>query len=506
VRGASHVAGVVCLFAGLSCARAPLAPAAADTTQAPLRATPRRSADRLTGINFDFALDAKLDGLRARVCFRGRPPQALQSGMLTDGFSVREAWLEGARGRRPLAFENARLSLVGVPSGSCIGYAIGFEATDGRAGRAAVQRHGDAIVANIAGWLLRPSTTLDRDVELRARFALPDGMRVSVPWPLSGDEYRIEHSALAFYAFAAFGRFETEQIEVDGARIDVAILDGLPPATRAAVVPWLQTAARTASLALGRFPRSRAQVIVLPSPAADEPVRYGMMNRGGGSSALMLLSANATREALERDWVALHEFCHLLHPFVQRDEAWLSEGLATYFAEVLRVRAGMQSKQYAWQRLYDGAQLGAGAGRGLRDETAQMYGSGSFRRVYWAGAAFALMADVAIRRHTHGQRSLASVLGDVLPSWVHEPRAFSAGEVAALIDGALGTPLVHDLMQRWVVGDELPNLDALYAKLGLEIGTDGVRPTDGAPETWIRDAIMQESAAPSSGAPAARTP
>jgi hypothetical protein len=516
VRACSSVAGLACALALalVACAKPPIAPApsahtagAPSTAGAAARRAAARDAGRLQRIGYEFTLPPALDGLRARVCFRGRPPPALVSGLSSADIVLRDAWVEDARARRRLSIAGGRVSLAGVPSGACIGYAMAFDAAAAGLGRPAVERRGDAIAVNVAGWLLRPSIALEPEVVVDARFSLPAGMRASVPWPLAGDRYRVERSAFVFYAFAAFGRFEVEQIEIGDSRVEVAVLDGLPPETRAAVVPWLRSAARMASLALGRFPRARAQVVVLPAPAAAEPVRYGMMNRGGGSSALMLLSANATRGALERDWVALHEFCHLLHPFVQRQDAWLSEGLATYFAEVLRARAGAEPEQLAWQRLYDGARLGTGVARGLGAESADMFQNASFKRVYWGGAAFALLADVAVRRYTQGRRSLPSVLGDVLGSWVHEPRAFSALEIAALIDRALGAPLMRELMQRWVTGDALPSLDGVYAELGLEVVGDRVRASGSGGEAWIRDAIMRGAQAPAAaGAAAARAP
>jgi hypothetical protein len=241
--------------------------------------------------------------------------------------------------------------------------------------------------------------------------------------------------------------------------------------------------------------------VVIPAPASSEPVRFGTMNRGGGASAAMRLPVNAERGALERDWVALHEFCHLLHPFVAHEDAWLSEGLATYFQEVLRARSGMQPETTAWRRLFDGARLGRGAEGSLAQESAGMFASASFKTVYWAGAAFALIADVEVRKHTGGRLSLDAVLRKLAPYFRSQPRVFSAAEVMTRMDEVVGAPLFAPLMQRWVQGPELPQLDALYAQLGVSVSGENVEFSAEAEDAWIRSAIMQP-AAPTAPPPA----
>ena len=183
--------------------------------------------------------------------------------------------------------------------------------------------------------------------------------------------------------------------EIAGSTLEVAVLDGRSPRTRQHVVPWLKTAAELASQPLGRFPRASAHVVVIPSAPGDEPVRFAMLGRGGGASVVSLLASNAERQALLDDWVAVHEFCHMLHPFLQRQDAWLSEGLATYYQEVLRARTGHQSEQDAWRRIHDGAALGKTAHGSLEQASAAMFQNANFRMVYWGGAAFALLTAVA---------------------------------------------------------------------------------------------------------------
>lgn len=488
---------LACTAAVAGCgAHAPRAPApvAARAVAARARSLPARGVQSLQAIAYEFRIDAALELLKARVCFRGRPPATLVPGVQSDAARMRRAWVETERGARPLLADATRIDLRGVGSDACIGYAIELNAEQPSFGGPEVERRGDAIVTNTTLWLWRPPAF--RDIaEVSARFKLPADTQVSVPWQREGDHYRLDESAFAFYAFAVFGHFEVEHFETGGARFEVAVLPGLPAATRALVVPWLTSAAKMASQPFARFPRRRAQVVVVPSSASDEPVRFGTMNRGGGASAAMRLPLNAELDPLLHDWIALHEFCHLLHPFVDRESAWLPEGLATYFQEVLRVRAGVQTEQAVWQRMYERSQLGRTAEHSLADESARMFSNGSFKMVYWAGASFALMADVEIRRQTRGRLSLDSVLAELGKTWAHQRQAFTAAEVLDRMDQVIGAPVLRALMTRWVQGPELPNLEALYTSLGVQVGPNGVRYVAGASEAWIRDAIMRPAGA-----------
>jgi hypothetical protein len=439
-------------------------------------------------IDYSFRVDPSLGSIDARVCWKGRAPSELVSGVRWGGDYLRRASTRTPAGERALPVVGHRIVLASLPRDGCAAYTIDLDAA-ASSGRFDAARRGDALVSNIALWLWRPLRWQELR-ELSARIELPAGMQASLPWPRRGERYVLDHSALAFHAFAVFGHFEVERIEVPGATIEVAILEGLSPDTRAHVVPWLEQAARAVALPFGRFPRADAQVVVIPTAPSAEPVRFGTMNRGGGASAAMLLPANAELQPLLHDWVAVHEFSHLLAPFIERDDAWLSEGLATYYQEVLRVRTGMELEQDAWRRLYEGSLLGRDAKHSLAEQSADMFRSFSFKLVYWAGASFALMGDVELRRRTHGRLSLDQVMAELAASADCSQRSFTAREVIERLDRIAGAPIFSDLMKRWVHGPTLPDLDALYGRLGLAVGADGVQMSAGSEDSWIREAIM----------------
>lgn len=436
---------------------------------------------RPTALTYDFVVDASLDSLTARVCFRGAPPPELVCGERGGASRLELAELITPRGPRPLVVEDGRIQLADAPHDACMRYRVGL----GEEG----DRYGDAVLTGITEWLWRPSRGV-RVGRVSAGFELPEGAAVSVPWPRSGESYLLDHTTFGFKAYAVFGRFQRETIQVPGGIVDVAILDGLRAETRRLVRPWLETAARASALVTGHLARKRVQVVVIPTGAGDTPVGFGQMTRGGGASAVIFLRDNARLEPLLSSWVAVHELTHLLHPFVQRDEAWLSEGIATYYQEVLRVRAGLLSEREAWQRMYTGALRGRAARQSLERESAEMYVSYDFPMVYWAGAAVALMADVELRSGARHQ-SLDSVLGELSRCCSRTTQPWSAGRVVERVDAIAQSPVLSTIVRAHVEKRPLPRVGPLLARLGVFVDGEDVRLDDDAELAGVRHAIMR---------------
>lgn len=441
-------------------------------------------------IDYAFRLAPDLRTLEARVCFEGQVPLDLVGGERSAHEALQRAFVITEDGTRDLVIRDGRVDLSTLTRGQCVGYEVHLEAWGGPV-RANAVGAGGALVTNTAAWLWRPRSWQTVG-SATASIVVPSGMRVSVPWPTRGQKYTLDKGAFAFYGMAVFGHFDVKTVQAPGAQINVAILDGLSSNTREAVVPWLSAAANMVALPMGRFPGARAQVVVVPVEGSGaEPLRFGMMFRGGGPSAIMLLRKDAQPSSMLGDWVAVHEFSHLLAPFVTNESAWLSEGLATYYQEVLRVRAGLLPAAEVWQRFYRGALHGRTATRSLAEESADVFQTHQFQMVYWAGAAIALMADVELRRRSRGTRSLDDVMGALHACCAQASRQYTAAEVVARMDRIAGTPIFSALVERWVKGPLLPDLEALYADLGVEVIDGRVRLDAAAKDAWIADAITR---------------
>ncbi|HEX6240779.1 MAG TPA: hypothetical protein VFZ61_07795, partial [Polyangiales bacterium] len=344
-----------------------------------------------------------------------------------------------------------------------------------------VQRVGDQLVCAVPAWLWRPRRRAD-GLEADLRFSLPPGVRASVAFQADGDGYRLEPSALAFDSYAAFGDFSEIALSLEGTRAHIALLGELPEIDRAQLSRWLRAQVELGAESDGRFPTRSLQVLVMPMNLGSEP--FGNVARGGGASVLLLVPTSFDAATLTRDWVLPHELSHLLLPFLAREDAWLAEGFATYYQEVLRARAGLISPAEALSNIASAlrsARREAGA-ESLCEQSRRMHQTHGYRAVYWGGAGHWLNVDMALRAAGAGQPTL-----DTLLTWLRaEARLappYRAQELLAMLDQRSGTRLFSALLAD-CQSRPFPEFEASLRALG--VGEHGVLDESSS----LRDALF----------------
>lgn len=439
---------------------------------------------------YEFRLDGALTRLEALVCFDGPPGAELAPIDRVGRRYLRSA--DGPTGPEsaPLPREGSVVATAHLPPGSCVRYVVDLEAAARqRGGLGGAYRLGDDLIASTAVWLWAPRPRAP-DARVSARFELPEGVEVSPLWSRNAERWFLDARAFEFEAYAAFGTFEVRHVGVPGACLHVSVL-GRPVAMGTdALTDCLAGSAMAASLMLGRFPVREAGILAVPTPLSQSSP-FGVVGRGTMPTVAILVGEEATPERLARAWVPVHEFSHLATPFIARDHAWLSEGLATYYQEVLRARAGLQSAEDAWRNLDDGFARGrvGGTGRSLADESRDMRETAAYRRVYWAGAAIALAADVEIRRRSGGARSLDDALGHLNECCGSWDRPMSGEEAMRRLDAVEG--VFGRLARRWLGGSAFPALEDTYRALGIAHRPEGGLALEGASEARaLREAIL----------------
>ena len=456
-------------------------------------------ADGLRGLDYTFRIDAGLSRLSARLCFRGQAPPRLVYGSKPAVLLVRDPQQVSDRGvtlpsPRPLPLVNDRIELGEMPEDSCVTYEVDVRAAVDGDHLLVAYPCERGVVTSTELFLWRPQRRA-AGLAVTAQFELPEGVRVSVPWrrdPQDARRYLLDETAFAFIGRALFGEFDEQTVDVPSGVITVVSPPGYSDAQRGWIATWLENAGQVVSLPTGHFPVPQTQAIVLPTSPNPFPIRFGHTGRAGGGSILFFMPTDLDLPSLRDDWIAVHEFAHLLHPFVRKNDAWLSEGLATYLQEVLRVRAGMLDANQAWQRMFEGAKRGRDAEGSLRAETERMPYAHNYERVYWAGAAIVLMADVELRRRSQGRHSLDTALAG-LRQWPElRLSSIDAAGLLSALDRATGTTAFRDAAAPFLEGDALPDLTKLYRELGLldARGGERVQVRDDAPLAAIRDAIM----------------
>ncbi len=357
---------------------------------------------------------------------------------------------------------------------------------------------GDSIIVSPAAWFWRPR--LSGDEVIRIRFESESPARVSVPWlPVDGepDTYLLTASPQSARAPAVFGDFEYVESEVPGATLRITLLgDHAEPR---ALVDWIKATANNVNLAYGHFPNPLPSVVLIPVGSrswGDSPVPFGRVIRDGGETIELFIDESRPIDDFYDDWTATHEFSHLMLPYIRSRHRWVSEGFATYYQNVLLARAGQYSEQRAWQKLYEGFERGRRSMPSQSpNETAAYRSRGGTMKIYWSGAALALMADVELRRRSGGRETLDDALEQLARCCLPSDRGWSGPELFRKLDEFVEHPVFMPLYRRYADTSGFPNYRVTFARLGVEVVGGTVRLDDDAELAALRRAITTSPAA-----------
>jgi hypothetical protein len=401
--------------------------------------------------------------------------------------------IERCTGERLLA--RGREVDLGEQGSECVRYSIDLAGL-ARSDRRNASLDPRNVLVPPSAWLWRPWPRDRRDAIVI--FELPAGVGVSPPWERLDERrhhFRVRPSPESASAAVAFGRFESVQRPIPGAVLQIAVMKPRSGPTPVDLADWVAAAAANVALSYGRFPNPDPHAIVIPVGGdrgrSGSPVPFGRVLRDGGEAVELFVDQHSARARLDDDWTATHEFSHFMLPYVSWRQRWVSEGFAQYYQNVLLARAGQYDVQRAWQKLYEGFERGRRARPEMSpNEAAEQRPRGATMKIYWAGAALALEADVELRRRSGGSRSLDTVLDAFAACCLPSPRTWSGRELFEKFDALAGERLFVPLYQRYANAAGFPDYGAVMKTLGLVVRSGRVRLTDTTPHTGIRDAIM----------------
>ncbi len=444
---------------------------------------------------YDIHVADDLSRLDIVACFDKAVPEFLVAGSsdATRYLDYMKITVDGKD--RALTPQQRRVNVPQVPDDQCIRYSVvTTEIADSRRLNIGL-RAGNSVMLALDYWLWRPPI-LDESTDIELRFHLPEDMSVSAPWPEVSTMTDIPTFSLGktpYYWIGCIvvGKIHYTTLDVPGATLRLAMMDGLTATQQEQAKNWMATAADAVTHLYGEFPVSSPQILIIPVPSGEDAAPFARVVRGGGTAAHFLMNLSASQSDFDQDWVAVHELSHMSLPFLKRSDAWLSEGLASYYQNILRARAGLLSPVEAWQKLSDG--FGRGS-RGTRDgtlaeATERMGPDNNYMRVYWSGAAIALMADVELRKISGGELSLDVALQRLRACCLDSTRSWSGKEIMDKLDLLTGTNTFTTLYQQHVYSQFFPNLRPLFKQLGIETRDDRVSLNDDAPLARLRDSI-----------------
>jgi hypothetical protein len=278
-------------------------------------------------------------------------------------------------------------------------------------------------------------------------------------------------------------------IEVPGGTVCASIDDSELSLREPKLRDWIERSARIVAQYYGHFPAPFVMLDIRGAPGGG--VRGGRTSDESGLVIQVTVGRDATAEELTADWVLVHEMVHLALPEVGRRHSWLAEGIATYVEGIARAQFGNRDITDVWAEYRHSMPLGLPhAGEGGMDQTP------SWGRTYWGGALYCLQADVAIREQTGNRAGLQAALRAILK----ETGGFAAerdiDQVLSLGDAATGTHVLENLYGKIKTTALSPDLDLLWARLGVPKDPKSEAFDDRAPLAAVRIAITARQPAP----------
>ncbi|MGD9900664.1 MAG: hypothetical protein AB7T22_16185 [Calditrichaceae bacterium] len=442
--------------------------------------------------HYSVRVDSSLTTMTVNINFDGKPPD-----LLSSGDKKASKYLISVRGINKIEIRDDKIYLGEQKTNAGIEYRVDLQSAAEDKKWSAARKTGPDLVTSAGLWLWLPEKALS-DTDILITFELPENIKVSTPWePVSKKSgktvYRLGRTPYDWPVTVVFGRFWSKEIPVSGGVLSLSILDGDPPANPEQISQWIQKAAQAVAGIYDQFPQKYTQVLVIPVNKGREPVPYAQVLRGGSPAAHFFIDQRRHPDDFLKDWTAFHEFSHLTLPFISRNDAWFSEGLASYYQNVLLARSGVLSENKAWKKLHEGFKRGKKESgyETLSDAAEHMYRNRMFMRVYWSGAGIMLMADWRLRKLTGGEQSLDSALGLLRGCCMPSDRMWTALEISQKLDALTQTTVFTDLYNVHVNSSDFPDLSEVYDALGIDLFFDQIRLNDSAPDAEIRKNIMQ---------------
>jgi hypothetical protein len=359
---------------------------------------------------------------------------------------------------------------------------------------------GNGVLATLGGWLLEPRG-YDRPPVIDIRMTGTTGLMFATGLPRVGDAWRLAGTTVRFAGYSALGRFTYRELpqpapgslrpgqpRASGV-LRVAILDGIGDAGRAELLDWVERTAQAESNYWQGFTARQALLGLVPA-ATRRGVGFGRAESGGGVTVMVEVGSDVDRRRLFNDWVLVHELIHTGMPYLRPRGSWLMEGAATYVEPIIRARAGWKSEEEVWREWVDNMP------RGVRAFSAGLTTASGPPDIYWGGALFMLLADLALRRETNGAKGLEDCLGGVLWSGIDGTQRMSVVEYGAACDRVTGTRAMSTLIDKHFNKAEAVDLDALWKQLGISSVAGRIVLDDSAPQAQWRKLIVPGSHPP----------
>jgi len=445
-----------------------------------------------------------MKGLSVNACFPDLQPAKLINHSDSKINYLEHAYITNGKHRKTrLKTRPKAIPLPTLTPSDCVNYDINFNG-DGNHSRFKKRvENSNQLLLSIHSWLWFPDNFDHQKHALDITFNLPVDINTSAPWPKINQQIINNRQLTTFHhsnrpahwdGKIALGQFKTADIQKGSALVNIAILNATQAFDASPLIHWVDKNLDALLLAYGEFPVSNLQLLIIPVGKDREPVPWGEAVHAGGDAIHLYIDQTRPLAEFMNDWVLIHELSHLLHPRFN-NATWLSEGIASYYQNVLRSRSDLLSEQKAWQKLHEGFQRGikgTPTDKTLAQVSATMMRTRSFMRVYWSGAAISLLADYELRKLSNNKQSLDTAMKSLSQCCLKMNKTWSRNEIIQKLDSLTHTQVFSRLSKQYLHSTKFPQLEAVYRGLGLSVHEKSIQINSQAQYAFIREAIMQK--------------
>lgn len=272
-------------------------------------------------------------------------------------------------------------------------------------------------------------------------------------------------------------------------------------ADKATLKAWLDDLANCISMLHGRWPRPEIRIALQPAKSSrpyfsDSAVPFARVLRNRPEGVLFYVTPGLPLTDYVSDWTAYHELSHLFIPYPGRKDVWISEGLASYYQNILQLRAGVLTAAEVRDRFRAAFQRGADddddADLTLGELSARMMERRAFMRVYWSGALLFMEADIALRERAPSA-TMANSLDEVLRRYgeccLTDGDETTGPQLMADFDRVAGGNLFSTLYRRYENSVAMPEYEAILAAAEPVLQT-AARSSDYRPDSPLNAALI----------------
>jgi hypothetical protein len=305
--------------------------------------------------------------------------------------------------------------------------------------------------------------------------------------------HRLILSALLLLPFSLPAATQYDQIAHGDQRISVFYHASLNETEKKITLQWLQKVAGALLTVYDELPKDSFHITVDRSSNRSSPVPWGQVERGKQTNVLLVINPDLGYDALISDWTAFHEMSHLLLPYRGYGNIWFSEGLATYYQNIIQARSGLFDESELWHRIAAGFERGRKEQHwdhiNLTEVSDNLSETRQYMRVHWSGVLYWLSADVELRKHGKG------TLDDALKRLKDccESRSMSAETIARKLDELTSMEVFVPLFDKYSETYRVPEYRSILTDLGVTQNkwAGGISLDDEAPLVDIRRQIYR---------------